>query len=113
MDMTKNTEVERGVKPPKCGIYVCGVAISSQARAVKRKDGSGITVRVMHELALKPGVAQYEQWMEPGKDPGVKIEGDLVTEFPKFPELQPVTLRVNRYRVWDGTFIVSSGEVCP
>ena len=45
---------------PANGIYVLGVIVSNRAKAFQRKDGSGVSVVVEHEIALQPGVCLAE-----------------------------------------------------
>ena len=97
-------------KLPKHGVYVQGVVVSNTARTFKRKDGSGLGVRVSTELALQPGMATYDRFFDPVKDSEVKLQGEEVVSFPKLPDLQVVTLRVERYRVYDGRLFVTGAE---
>ena len=39
------------------GLFVRGLVMSSVAKALKRKDGTGMFVIARHELALQPGLA--------------------------------------------------------
>ncbi len=76
------------------GIYVIGKVISITASVHQRKDGSGQFVRVRHEISTRPGVIDYEQLLDPAKDPGVKVEGGKAVAFPTLPEDELITLRV-------------------
>ncbi len=98
------------VKLPKTGLYVRGVVISNTARTFKRKDGTGLGVKVLTELALQPGVATYERFFDPGKDPEVKLQGEEVVSFPKLRDFETLTLRVERYRVFDEKLFITGAE---
>ena len=62
------------------GLFVRGVVMSSTAKALKRKDGTGSFVVARHELALQPGLAVWEAFHDP-KDGKVKLDGENVIEF--------------------------------
>jgi hypothetical protein len=92
------------------GLFVRGVVMSSTAKALKRKDGTGVFVIVRNEIALQPGMAVWEAFYDP-KDGKVKLDGDKVVEFPKLPELQQVTLKVLRWEEQDKRFIIKDAEL--
>lgn len=95
------------------GVYVLGIIVSSRARVIKRKDGSGISVAVEHEIALQPGVATWVQWLDPKTDARVKVAGETVTEFPRLKDFEAVTIRAERlkYDEHKGQIVIQSGEV--
>ena len=82
---TKQTESEK-----LNGLFVRAVVMSSTAKVLKRKDGTGMFVIARHELALQPGLAVWEAFHDP-KDGKVKLDGENVIEFPKLPEFKQVT----------------------
>ena len=41
------------------GLFVRGIVMSSVAKALKRKDGTGVFVIVRNEIALQPGLATW------------------------------------------------------
>ncbi len=92
------------------GLYVRGVIVSSHANAFQRKDGSGLLVKVSHEIATQPGVAHFEQYYNPQETNEVKVEGGKVVAFPQFAQLQSLTLKVLRYRFDRERFIVTGAE---
>ncbi len=98
---------------PANGIYVAGVIVSHRARLFHRKDGSGISVLVEHEIATQPGVALWQRYLDPKKDAGLKVEGDNVLEYPNLKEFQPVTIKVTRLRTdqHSGQVLISAGEI--
>lgn len=98
---------------PANGIYVLGVIVSNRAKAFQRKDGSGTSVVVEHEIALQPGVAVWQRYFDPKKDAGVKVEGETVTEFPKLKEFQPVKIRAAKIKTDDhtGQITIKGGEL--
>jgi hypothetical protein len=98
------------LKLPRNGFYVKGVVISTAARLFKRKDGSGVGVRVITELALQPGVATYERFYDPAKDTEVKVQGEQIVSFPKLADFTSLTLRVEKYRVYDDKLIITAAE---
>jgi hypothetical protein len=92
------------------GLFVRGVVMSSTAKALKRKDGTGVFVIARHELALQPGLAVWEAFHDP-KDGKVKLDGENVIEFPKLPEFQQVTLKVLRWEEKDKRFVIKDAEL--
>ena len=62
------------------GLFVRGVVMSSAAKALKRKDGTGVFVIVRNEIALQPGLAVWEAFHDP-KDGKVKLDGENVIRF--------------------------------
>ena len=95
------------------GIYVVGVTVSNRAKSFQRKDGSGVSVVVEHEIALQPGVAVWQRYFDPKKDTVVHVEGENVTEFPKLKEFQSVTVKAARLRTDEhtGQVIIKGGEL--
>ena len=95
------------------GIYVIGVVVSNRAKAFQRKDGSGISVVVEHEIALQPGVAVWQRYFDPAKDPGLKLEGAVVVDFPKLKEFTPVTIKAAKVRSDEhtGQVTIRGGEL--
>jgi hypothetical protein len=92
------------------GLFVRGVVMCSTAKALKRKDGTGVFVIVRHELALQPGLAVWEAFHD-AKDGKVKLDGENVVEFPKLPEFQQVTLKVTRWEERDKRLVIKNAEV--
>ena len=92
------------------GLFVRGVVMSSTAKALKRKDGTGVFVIVRTEIALQPGLAVWEAFHDP-KDGKVKLDGENVIEFPKLPDFQPVTLKVLRWEEKDKRFVIKDAEL--
>lgn len=111
---TSKTKPEPAVSIPN-GIFVRGIAVSNRAKAFKRKDGSGLSVVVEHEIALQPGVVVWTRYFDPAKDACVKVEAEIVTEFPKLKELATVTLRAGAIRSDErtGQLTIKSGELLP
>lgn len=91
------------------GLLVRGVVMSSTAKVFNRKDGSGKVVCVRHEIALQPGLAVFEEYPDL-KAGTVKLDGDKVVEFPKLPEMQPVTLKVLRWEERDKRLVIKEAE---
>lgn len=88
------------------GAYLFGVVISNSARYLPpRQEGRKPVVAVTHEIALQPGVAVWNKYIE-FDDPSVKVVGEEVTQFPKMKEFQRVELRLNRFRVDEGRRII-------
>ncbi len=107
-----STEAKPAI-PAANGLYVRGVVVSNRAKAFKRKDGTGTSVAVEHEIALQPGVAIWVRYFEPAKDNSVRVEGDQVLEFPKLKEFQQVHIRANRVRSDEhtGQLVIKAGEL--
>jgi len=74
-----------------------------------RKDGSGKIVCVRHEIALQPGLAVYEVY-PPIDGKIVQLDGELVVEYPRLPELQPITLRVLRWEERNKGLVIKEAE---
>ncbi len=92
------------------GLFVRGVIMSSTAKAFTRKDGSGKVICVRHEIALQPGMAVFEEYLEP-KDGKVRLDGDTVVEFPKLPEFKQVTLKVLRWEERDKRLVIKEAQM--
>lgn len=92
------------------GLFVRGIVMSSVAKALRRKDGTGVFVIVRNEIALQPGLAAWEAFHDP-KDGKVKLDGENVVEFPKLPDFQQVTLKVLRWEEKDKRFIIREAEL--
>ncbi len=92
------------------GLFVRGIVMSSVAKALKRKDGTGVFVIVRNEIALQPGLATWEAFHDP-KDGKVKLDGDNVIAFPKLPDFQQVTLKVLRWEEKDKRFVIKDAEL--
>jgi len=92
------------------GLFVRGIVMSSVAKALKRKDGTGMFVIVRNEIALQPGLALWEAFHDP-KDGKVKLDGENVIQFPKLPDLQQVTLKVLRWEEKDKRFVIKDAEL--
>jgi hypothetical protein len=94
------------------GLFVRGIVMSSVAKALKRKDGTGVFVVARHEIALQPGMAVWEAFHDP-KDGKVKVDGEVVIQFPKLPDFQQVTLKVLRWEEKDKRFVIKEAELVP
>ena len=97
--------------PATNGVYVRGVVVSNRAKAFKRKDGTGISVAVECEIALQPGVATWVRYFEPKTDPSVRVENEIVVEFPKLKEFQQVTIHATRVKSDEhtGQLVIKAG----
>ena len=95
------------------GIFVRGIVVSNRAKAFARKDGTGITVVVEHEIALQPGVVIWSRYLDPKTEKDVKLDGDRVLDYPKLKEFQPVTRRAHKIRTDEhtGQITVRQGEL--
>jgi len=94
------------------GLFVRGIVMSSVAKVLKRKDGTGVFVIARHEIALQPGLATWEAFHDP-KEGKVKLDGENVIEFPKLPELKQITLKVMRWEEKDKRFVIKEAELVP
>ena len=92
------------------GLFVRGMVMSSTAKVFNRKDGSGKLVCVQHEIALQPGMAVLEEYHDP-KDGKVRLDGDKVSEFPKLPEMQQITIKVLRFEERDKRLVIKDGQM--
>lgn len=88
----------QGVELPEeaeFGIFVDGFVVSSSATAFDRKDGSGKGVLVKHEIALKPGLAVLETYLDPEKHRGLEVdEENRVKCYPCFEDFSRIRLKV-------------------
>lgn len=91
------------------GILVKGIVVSSRATARNRKDGTGIFVIAEHEIALQPGIARFEQFLDPN-DGSVRLNGLEVESFPKLKEFEEITIRVERFDKKGDIMVISRGE---
>jgi len=94
------------------GLFVRGIVMSSVAKVLKRKDGTGVFVIVRNEIALQPGLATWEAFHDP-KDGKVKLDGENVIAFPKLPDFEQVTLKVLRWEEKDKRFVIKDAELVP
>ena len=114
MDKLTNKVTEpMPVSPAASGVYVRGVVVSNRAKAFKRKDGTGISVAVECEIALQPGVATWVRYFEPKTDASVRLEGEVVVEFPKLKEFEHVTIHATRVKSDEhtGQLVIKSGAL--
>lgn len=91
------------------GIFVRGTVLHSRATARKRKDGSGIFVIVEHEIALCPGIARVEQFIDPASGE-VVLDGLEVKSFPQWESFQEITLRVHKFRLLGEQMVINRFE---
>jgi len=99
------------IKIEEAGLYVHGIVVSSGARLITKKDGSGKLVLVSHELATKPGVIRWEEILDPTEDSRVTLQGDEIVKSPAEPDFKPITLKVGRQRLYKDQLIVGNCEI--
>lgn len=92
------------------GIFVKGIVISSTAKAFDRKDGSGKTVLTKHEIALRPGIAVWESFLDPKEHRELELEGNEVVRFPHVEDFEPINLRVHRFSEANGVMQIKKAE---
>lgn len=83
--------------------------ISTAASLFSRKDGSKL-VKVVHEIAIEPGVLKLERIFD-AKASEVKVEGENILEFPKLPHYEPIALRVLGHRIFREELIITKAEI--
>ena len=98
---------------PAGGLFVRGVVVSSSASAYRRKDGTGMFVKVRHEIATQPGVLPLEQFMDPKEISELRLNGETVESYPRLPQFESVTLKILRYRADRDRFTVTEFERMP
>jgi hypothetical protein len=98
------------VKIDNNGIFVRGVPVSTTARAVRRKDGSGSFVIITTELATQPGLVLWEQFMDPVQRTDIQLKDGNVTGFPKPKEYEPLILKADRVKMRGETLVLSHAE---
>ena len=108
MKDTPKTENAPALTEP--GFYLRGTPVSSTARLITRKDKSGQFVRVVHELALQPGIAHWEENYEPTDD-GIEVKDGEVKRFPKLEAFKQLLVKVGRIREYNGKTYVSGVTV--
>lgn len=66
-----------------------------------------------HEIALQPGMVVWTRYLDPATDKGLKLEGEIVVEFPRLREFQTVNLKALRIRTDEhtGQVMVRQGEL--
>ena len=94
----------------KTGIYINGVVISNEARTIKLKDGS-TRVSVKHELALDPGLIVLDRFIDPNKTNEVKVVGDEVKDFPRLKKFEPIMVRAQQVKEYNGQLTASDWEL--
>lgn len=111
MDNLNKAKETTPALPASNGVYVKGVVVSNRAKAFKRKDGTGTSVAVEHEIALQPGMATWVRYFEPKTDTSVRVENEIVVEFPKLKEFQQVTIHATRVKSDEhtGQLVIKSG----
>ena len=94
-------------------IYGVGITVSNRGKSSQRKDGSGMLVVVEREIALQPDVAVWQCYFDPKKDVGVRVEGEVVKEFPKIKEFTAVAIRATKVRTDEhtGQVTIKGGEL--
>ena len=92
------------------GLFIRGVVINNSARKITKKDG-GILALVKHELALQPGLAVLERFLDPKENPQVEITGDEVTKYPKLKDFEAVSVKATRIQERNGQISSSSWEI--
>lgn len=92
------------------GVFIRGLVISNSARKITKKDG-GILALVKHELALQPGVAVLERFLDPKDNPEVQIQGDEVVKYPKLKEFEPIAVKAERIKDMNGQITTSNWQV--
>lgn len=98
------------VNIPAGGIYVRGIVVSKSARTgISAKTGKRWVI-VKHELATQPGLVVVDQFLDPEKEPSIKIEGDRVVAFPSFNDMETVTLKVKRCRYDRDHLVIEEAE---
>lgn len=112
MDKT-NTTKPAEVNTHANGLFVRGIVVSNRAKAIRRKDGTGIVVIVEHEIALQPGVVTWPRFFDPKTDNTVRVDGETVVEFPKLKEFAQVTIRAGGIRSNEKTkeLTIQNGEL--
>lgn len=92
-----------------CGLFVRGVVVSSSAKVFNKKDGTGKLVCIRHEIALQPRLAVYEVY-PPTDGKTVRLDGEMVVDCPRLPELQAITLRVLRWEERNKGLVIKEAE---
>lgn len=105
-----DTKSKSELKP--MGLYVRGIPLFNEARTGLKEDGSR-WVRVQSEISLQPGIAILERYYDPEKTPEVDVNENTVTKYPKLKEMEPVTLRVLRFREYNKQLIIKEAEFLP
>lgn len=102
--------MEKRNNETECGLFLRGIVISSTARLITRKDGSGRSVVVTHEISTKPGLVKWVEFIDE-TDSRVKTKEDHVLDFPTLPELKPIHLKVNSHKADRGHVEIKSAQI--
>lgn len=92
------------------GFFLRGVVVSSTAKVIQKKDGSGPLVIVSHEIGTQPGLICWEAFHDPVKRTDVRVVDGQAVEFPRLEPMKPITLKVNRYRCLDKELVLQDCE---
>lgn len=93
------------------GVFVDGFVVSSSATAFDRKDGSGKGVLVKHEIALKPGFAVLETYMDPDKHKGLEVDTEnRVRCYPCFEDFTRIRLKVLKFDMTNDCMRIRKAE---
>ncbi|WP_269537362.1 hypothetical protein [Cerasicoccus fimbriatus] len=93
------------------GLFVRGVVVSSTAKAIQMKDGSGPRVIISHEIGTQPGVVIWDQFLDPRERTDVRLKDDQVAEYPKLDLYKPVTVQVSAMEASKGRTVIKRGQV--
>lgn len=66
---------------------------------------------VRHELALQPGIAILEEFIDPRGNPEVQIEGDKVKKYPQLKEFESLIIKATRVRENNGQISVGNWDI--
>ena len=105
------SKIKTNTSKKSSGIFVKGRVISSTATTYDRKDGTGKGVILKHELALVPGFAMIEEFLNPADHPEIELRGSEVVKFPQFDEFQEVHLKVLKFDVYNDILRIRKSEL--
>lgn len=104
--------MDKNIQPTKNepGMFIRGIVISNSAKLFHRKDGSGSSVVVTQEIATQPGVVEYTRYFDVGKTTEIKVQGEEVLEYPRFPQMKSINLKVLAWKAFDKKFVITRAE---
>lgn len=66
---------------------------------------------ISNDISYDGQVLGWTRYVNPFEEPGVKMEGQEVTEFPRFENFKPILLKIRRSKVYQGRLNVTLAEV--
>jgi len=76
---------------------------------------STLVGEIYHEglfvITINPKAVEYTRYFDVGIDPEIKVQGEEIKEYPKFPEMKHVSLKILNWKTGDKKFVVTKAEL--